>query len=465
MDRDIHIGGNWNILNKIYQGELVFNKDNGIIILIVYYESNSFMNFCEFPDTLNEITGITIQGGKCILTNCKVIKKHSKAFIRHEITIKVKSIFWGLNQTKKEKILFHKLDFKLDNILSWSKLMGIEHIKKPSYQTCVAYKFPKKIKIKINTETEIIFIPYFMESGFGTIKEVKLEQGVTVSIKKSKKTFYENFFGDLNFIIQIVMLATNYKNNIESIICYDNSKFQYVELSNTKRRKIYSRFEMTDYRTKKENDTTIFDTNEYLFSLKDLDNNNLLECIYQKYILNNEVIDLYLTSKLNLSESLKFQHLIQALEKFHSNKFKNKKPFMKHLETKLVNEQELLKNITDDKDQLDAYYIILRSRLIDLLYDHSLQFFTQAEWNKKCIELADLFVLTRHYYTHLNDSKKAQALKGERLEIANWFLSSILDIYLLKELGFDDIFINKKLNDRFTIYNNHKLLDKILYSN
>lgn len=38
-NNDVTIGGRWKILDKEYQGDLTYNKLNGIIILSVYYKN------------------------------------------------------------------------------------------------------------------------------------------------------------------------------------------------------------------------------------------------------------------------------------------------------------------------------------------------------------------------------------------------------------------------------------------
>ena len=39
MNNDMIIGGKWNILGKDYQGNITFNKENGTIVLSIYYKN------------------------------------------------------------------------------------------------------------------------------------------------------------------------------------------------------------------------------------------------------------------------------------------------------------------------------------------------------------------------------------------------------------------------------------------
>ena len=41
MEKDTIIGSKWNILGKNYEGDIVFNKSNGGIVLSIYYKDQS----------------------------------------------------------------------------------------------------------------------------------------------------------------------------------------------------------------------------------------------------------------------------------------------------------------------------------------------------------------------------------------------------------------------------------------
>ena len=125
MEKDVIIGGNWNILNKKYDGDLIFNKSNGGILLDIYYNNpKEFLAWSNKPTEITEITGYINQKMKCILTDCKVIKRHSTYPSRHHIVIHAKSLFFGLNNKKKSTLKFNEIRFQLSNIFQWSKLNG-----------------------------------------------------------------------------------------------------------------------------------------------------------------------------------------------------------------------------------------------------------------------------------------------------------------------------------------------------
>ena len=105
MEKGVIIGGNWNILNKKYEGDLIFNKSSGGILLDIYYNNpKEFLAWSDKPTEITEITGYINQKMKCILTDCKVIKRHSTYPSRHHIVIHAKTFFADANFSDHEKI-------------------------------------------------------------------------------------------------------------------------------------------------------------------------------------------------------------------------------------------------------------------------------------------------------------------------------------------------------------------------
>ena len=77
-NNDVTIGGKWKILGKQYQGDLTFNKTNGIIILSIYYKDNEeFLAWMDKPTEITTITGKLNQEIKCTLVDCQIVKRHS----------------------------------------------------------------------------------------------------------------------------------------------------------------------------------------------------------------------------------------------------------------------------------------------------------------------------------------------------------------------------------------------------
>lgn len=161
MEKDNIIGGKWNILGKSYDGDLIFNKSNGGIVLSIYYkDQNHFLAWDNQPLYINEITGTLNQKIKCILTDCKVVKRHTQAFVKHHIIIVAKSIFFGISKRKKQNIKFNEMHFKMSNIFAWTKLNGFKELfDNKDYWLNIVYESKDRVSVKIDDNTTIEFVP------------------------------------------------------------------------------------------------------------------------------------------------------------------------------------------------------------------------------------------------------------------------------------------------------------------
>ena len=94
MNKDMTIGGKWNILGKDYQGDITFNEENGMIVLSIYYKDNKeFIAWMNKPTEIDVIAGKLNQEIKCTLTDCQIVKRHSDSFVSHHIVILARSMF------------------------------------------------------------------------------------------------------------------------------------------------------------------------------------------------------------------------------------------------------------------------------------------------------------------------------------------------------------------------------------
>ena len=90
MDKDVIIGGNWNILNKKYEGDLIFNKSNGGIILDIYYNNpKEFLAWSDKPTEITEITGYNL-----LFPRKENIEKYS-IFLTKEGTNDTNIVMWN----------------------------------------------------------------------------------------------------------------------------------------------------------------------------------------------------------------------------------------------------------------------------------------------------------------------------------------------------------------------------------
>lgn len=368
MEKDNIIGGKWNILGKSYDGDLIFNKSNGGIVLSIYYkDQNHFLAWDNQPLYINEITGTLNQKIKCILTDCKVVKRHTQAFVKHHIIIVAKSIFFGISKRKKQNIKFNEMHFKMSNIFAWTKLNGFKELfDNKDYWLNIVYESKDRVSVKIDDNTTIEFVPTMGAFNPNMLVEnVNLNQFVSIYIKKDIPTIYDNFFDDLNKVINLITLATNKRININKIECIDYSKFYMLE--NTKD---YIKYEMMSHKIKLddniEEDSKI-QIIDYLFDLPEMIIDNKIQVWFNTYDKYRNIYNLYLLGiKNDIPLEIRFCNLMQAIELLHSIKFSRKKKFIKHIEKKFIANPEIIDDIENNIDQKESSFIILRSRLIDI---------------------------------------------------------------------------------------------------
>ena len=459
MNKDIVIGGNWNIQGIRYEGELVFNKTNGVILLDIHYvDSSCLIAWYNKPNSFNEITGITNQKNKCILTDCIVVKKHTNFPNRHRIVICAKSIFFGLNNKKKSTLKFNEARFQLSNIFQWTKLNGLDVINnRPKYWIDVVYTPKDKVVIKVDDETTIEFVP-----GMGSfnmdmlVEELKISQYVSVYIKKRKPVLYEKFFEDLNKVIDLILISTNKDIKIRRID-YVNYKYFYT----VDGKKEYIKFEMIDSRMK---ETELITTNNsidiynYLFDLPEIVKGNKINKWFDNYDKYRNIYNLYLLSiKNQVPDEIRFCNYMQSIELLHNLKYSRKEKFYKHIDEKMVANPLLINEIKNDKDQSSSAFIILKSRMIDLLKNDYLNI-TEEEIIKLSMVLTD----SRNYYTHYNDSKRNKCVIKNNLVYAVFIMNVLLTCYIMEELGFDILYIKEKLSNKFSLIKEKEMIKNII---
>lgn len=461
MEKDIVMGGRWNILGKKYDGELIFNRTNGIILLDVHYiDQSEFFTWYNKDRIISEITGITNQQVKCILTDCTVEKMHSTNFVRHQIVIRAKSLFWGLTKRKKQTIKFNEIKFELSGIFQWSKLNGFEINDEPEYKLQLGYKFKDKVSVKIDDNTTIEFVPVLGGFKYDTlVEDIHLSQFVYISIIKEKPEFYENFFDDLNKVINMVMLATNNKVNIQKINCFDYNKYNLIGKT-----KDYYKYEMISHNMKID-DTLEYRSSDsiyYLFDLPELCNEGKINNWFKTYEQYKSIYELYLLGiKNNIPLEIRFSNLMQALELIHSIKYNKKKKFINHIEEKFKDNPNLIDEIINNEDQKESPYIILRSRLIDL-FDNPFELTYKTSIYNNIIKFCDVLTDSRNYYTHYNESKRNKCVVKENLLNSIYVLRYIVSCYILENLGFSIEYINKKNESEVNLFDRDNVIDKIV---
>lgn len=463
INNDVTIGGRWKILDKEYQGDLTYNKLNGIIILSVYYKNKEeFLAWMNKPTDINIIRGKLNQEIKCTLVDCQIIKRHSEGFALHHIVIIAKSLFFHISKRKKEDIKFNEVHFQIPNIIKWSQLSGFELIQDGNYRFKIVYKFKDTISEKIDDNTTIEFVPVFGKFNYDMqVENLDISQHIEVRIKKKKEMSYEDFFKDFDMIINLITLATGLKINVSLVQGINYEKY----FSKVGKKYYYIKYEIiknTMNNLSTSNPDKQSSIRNFLFNLKELSSTNKLKKWFDTYQDYNNIYNLYnLGINNDIPAEIKFCNLMQALELMHTKKYKKPEKFFEHIEHKFKEKPEIITLIKNNPDQVGNTYIILKNRIIDIfINDFNLTF------NENIIDsiddLSTRFSDTRNYYTHYDDAKRNKCLVGKNLEYAIYILDYLTSNFILLNLGFSIDEINKKkdlvLNDIHSL----KMIEKII---
>ena len=143
-----------------------------------------------------------------------------------------------------------------------------------------------------------------------------------------------------------------------------------------------------------------------------------------------------------------FLNIIQALETYHTRfKANNKKEYEKRVHEVVspcpwyIKEQHLECLFGDD--QRRARHVLLKGRLYDLfLTDFEIIFMSGYKMQYDFIKKA---VATRHYYTHYDEKKKDKIFTEDEIEESIYWLKTVLEYHLLKELGLSQDYLQNKI--------------------
>ena len=462
MNKDMTIGGKWNILGKDYQGDITFNEENGIIVLSIYYKDNKeFIAWMNKPTEIDVITGKLNQEIKCTLTDCQIVKRHSDSFVRHHIVILARSMFLNLSKNKKDLLKFNEVHFHISNIIKWSQLSGFEYFDDKDYRLKIGYKFKDKVTIKIDDNTSVEFVPYLGSFNFDMqVEKLDISQHVEVHIINKKETTFDNFLETFKMISNMITLATSSKINVVEIKGINYKKYN----GSVGKKKNYIKYQIITNLVKHDNVKNLDAEriNTYLFSLNNIAYKNRLKRWFDSYEEYSSIYNLYnLGINNDVPDEIRFCNLMQALELLHTKQFKKVKKFFDHIDNKFKDNSNIIDLIKNNPDQSDEF-IIIKNRLIDLFIND----FSLTKTDENIINNIDIittiFSDTRHYYTHYSEAKKSKSLSGTNLKYSIYILDYLLSCFILKNLSFDIEEINKNRELQLNNIKSKKMIEKII---
>ncbi|MRE73128.1 HEPN domain-containing protein [Mammaliicoccus sciuri] len=454
--------GFWKINNKGEElnGDLYLNEEKGGIVLYIRIPNKGpMMSYLEFPLEISFITGSTINGAKMTIVNCSRISTTSRIGSEEVYGYSADFMFNGVNFNDNEDIIFSKMAISIPNIIQWGDTSNyVRPELKTNPTSLIDLNIVEPIEIYSNKNYSIFYYLNFSHPFELMKEEIVLKQIPHLIIEVQTAKPIEWFIEVSNQMKRLIEIAIGSPLSYGTMVV-ETPKF-YYEYDNGEKHsrplKVIHRYKHTVHN---ENSTKRLTKHDYLFSLSELNKGNFSQ--WQEVSDKMEpIIELYIDSlyNQNLSISRHFLNMVQALETYHSRRIAfSLKDYKKRVEKLLKLRPEAYRE-KDRKFLLNGCkkFITLRSRIADLiLADYDFYFYTgDFELQKFPRLIAD----TRNYYTHYNPKQKDKVLKGEELGDAFHMLRSILEFYLLHELGFEEDFIHERIEERITsIANNISL--------
>lgn len=473
MDERVEYPGNWMVNGREYFGTLVIAQQKGIIRLVLHNRVGIQFLFSEgdMPDVMPFIRGELIPYGRMCLINSRIIRVHTD-ISRNTKTV-VLDCEYCINADFKsyEEIVFSKMEVRFSNTFAWSGLNGVKieykEVTKRKHDLMLGknnifilqHKFKKEIKYSIDKNTTISLVPYFHDkTGVPmTSEDITISQFVKIKIasKENHNLFY--YIDILDKIKALIEMGIQQNIDIREIKVYNrkkknkiNDKIIYTPIS------FYSKSSFKD-------DYKEPDIQDMLFSLADKPSKDLFQIWFDKYDSLKPILELYreIIDYDRLPISRAFLNVVQALEYYHMRFVcSGKDQYEKIVKNEYLHE-EIFHDLWDNK-QIKEDYILIKNRILHLFCRSKLVIFDSYI---KTIRFVNSIINTRHYLTHYSQEKELKSLTDINLEEAYIIVRQLLKFYILKELGFDEVFINSKIQSEITeIMNRYKRAYKGSYS-
>lgn len=436
---DRHFTGSFNIDGEEITGELIYNKEKGVIML------NLVKQLTDAPlgrryHNLDVITGMLNSGTIVTLFHNRCTKNHTQAFQIQQLVFVAEYAIWAKSDATNKK--YNKLECVLENALEWSGLSRIDTsdlsvIKfKGNENGNIYHWFGAKFTFSTSLKCELFNLPHKEES--------KVVERLVVHIEAEEKKEISYFIDIRNKVISLISFAIKNNVNIDEQYLYDyDDSYQIGEHTEYYKHYLYT----------KEQRLYIYSGSLYGYNFM-LGQLSPEKDIQKELILLEPIFNLYLSlfKYEDMPPEMVFLNIVQALETFHARFYyedsKDKyvasviKRFGNH--PKYSDIEKLL--LCDTQIDKNCNYIILVSRLNDLLIGKYDGLF--GDYYVTDAEFAQTVADTRHYYTHYGKSKEKKALKGDKLIDAIGVLSLLLEYNVCLKLGIDN---RTKVNEQLRL--------------
>lgn len=446
IDIDRHYTGEFQISSEAMTGELIYNKQNGVILLNLKKEINSKPLFGKSYGTLPVITGKLNTGTLVTLFNNRCSNNQTQAFCNQQLIFVSEYMIFSKSESADSS--YNKMECTLKNAYQWSSFSTFEET-----ETGIMVKNEPDKKIYNWFGAKITFSSYLNDSLFVPPREEEtmIIQRLVLEIETAEKHTVKEFISIRNKVLALISFAIKNNVNIEEQCLYDYNDFYLFnnKIKAYRKHLLFSSEPTLDILKNRSWD--------YNFLLDDLPEDKNINSVLEK---SEPILNLYLSlfKYKDMPSEMIFLNIVQALETFHSRFFyDNKKDkYIKSVTERFGNSEMFNKLLLSDS-QIDKNcgYIILVSRLNDLLIGKNDGLFREFYIENE--DYAQIIADTRHYYTHYGKSKEAKALKGNNLLDAIYILRVLLEYHICLSL---DINRHDAIVQELRTYNGWKRLNE-----
>lgn len=443
-----HYIGQFNILNEQIDGEIVYNTETGNVFLSLARElgekelmGKGYAKIAVISGRTNTGAAVTLYNNRCINNHTQLGQTQSICFI---------SDYFIMSNLPEKNNLYNGMVCTLKNAFMWSQLSVFEicssGIKVKEKMDELRYSwFDSEIKFSVFSN-ETFSLPLDDE-------EKTIVQRVQMSIVSQEKKSIEDMMSIRDKVVAMISFAIKDNINVieEYLLNYDDSYFIVDTFKDYRKYYLFtSKRQLEIYGNR------LWD---YNFTLNELPTDKDINDTLEKLV---PVFNLYLSlfKYRDMPKEMVFLNIVQALETFHSRFFYNDKKekyvksVMDRFSKSVIFDDIKKKLLSDTQMDENCKYIILVSRLNDLLIGHHNTLFLDY-WRRED-DYGQIIADTRHYYTHYGKSKEKKALKGDSLNDAIFILRNLLEYHICRVLGID---IEEKIRHNLNSFNASKQLE------
>lgn len=358
----------------------------------------------------------------------------------------------GIEYEEGEAISFESFNFSIDALEDWVGVTGITvETSRDFLGANIQFQLPEPINYNLSNGLDLsIRFGYSMPLG-NTPLTLNLSQNTFFKITSDKPLTIKNVISFTHKFITFLQFATDANVSLKNVFCFSNSITHEVAGENRPDPigLYYSSFPFEEKAPTIESDWMLF---------RYVDVKSRLNQIIDKWMVAYDTfapaLNLYFSTKIGAQKYIdgKFLALAQALETYHRRT---------STETYITKDefQELLHQIKSNCPEQHKQWlasridygneISLRNRLKRIIASFKSHIGSDTTIEKTI----KLIVDTRNYLTHYDPKLENKAAKGRELWLLCQKMEAILQLHLLKELGFNDIEISAVLSNSYKFKN------------